>query len=54
VVPLVQPKRTLTGEAAERIDTRVVQVIYELGKGTHAVQPGQVVDVYIEVPASTD
>jgi RND family efflux transporter MFP subunit len=54
VVPLVQPKRTLTGEAAERIDTRVVQVIYELGKGTHTVQPGQVVDVYIEVPASTD
>ena len=54
VVPLVQPKRTLTGEAAERIDTRVVQVIYELGKGTHTVQPGQVIDVYIEVPASTD
>jgi RND family efflux transporter MFP subunit len=54
VVPLVQPKRTLTGEAAERIDTRVVQVIYELGKGTHTVQPGQVVDVYIEVPAATD
>ncbi|MEY4833015.1 MAG: hypothetical protein RL527_1228 [Planctomycetota bacterium] len=52
VVPLVQPKRTLTGEAAERIDTRVVQVIYELGKGTHIVQPGQVVDVYIEVPDS--
>lgn len=50
VVPLVQPKRTLTGEAAERIDTRVVQVIYELGQGTHRVQPGQVVDVYIEVP----
>ncbi len=50
VVPLVQPKRTLTGEAAERIDTRVVQVIYELGRGTHRVQPGQVVDVYIEVP----
>lgn len=52
VVPLVQPKRTLTGEAAERIDTRVVQVIYELGRGTHRVQPGQVVDVYIEVPDS--
>ena len=52
VVPLVQPKRTLTGEAAERIDTRVVQVIYELGQGTHRVQPGQVVDVYIEVPDS--
>lgn len=50
VVPLVQPKRTLTGEAAERIDTRVVQVIYELGQGTHRVQPGQVVDVYIAVP----
>lgn len=54
VVPLVQPKRTLTGEAAERIDTRVVQVIYELGKGTHSVQPGQVVDVYIEVPDAGD
>ncbi len=54
VVPLVQPKRTLTGDAAERIDTRVVQVIYELGKGTHMVQPGQVVDVYIETPDTTE
>jgi len=52
VVPLVQPKRTLSGDAAERIDTRVVQVIYALGQGTHRVQPGQVVDVYIEVPST--
>ena len=30
IVPDVAPKRTLTGENAERIDTRVLQVIYAL------------------------
>ena len=45
VVPDVQPKRTLTGENGERIDTRVVQVIYALENPPAFLQPGMLVDV---------
>ncbi len=47
-VPLVQPKKTLTGENAERIDTRVMQVIYAFDDPQARVLPGQLLDVYIE------
>jgi len=47
-VPLVQPKRTLSGENAERIDTRVLQVIYEFEGTGLPVAPGQMLDVFIE------
>ena len=46
--PLVQPKRALTGENAERIDTRVIQVIYAFEDPKAGVAPGQLLDVYIE------
>ena len=45
--PFVVPKRNLTTEATERIDTRVLQVIYALEKGS-PVLPGQQMDVLIE------
>ena len=45
--PYVVPKRNLTGDAAERIDTRVLQAIYELAPGTRVFN-GQQMDVYIE------
>ena len=45
IVPDVQPKRTLTGENGERIDTRVVQVIYALENPPAFLQPGMLVDV---------
>jgi HlyD family secretion protein len=45
--PFVVPKRNLTNGAAERVDTRVLQVIYALDKGA-AVLPGQQMDVLIE------
>ena len=48
VVPLVHPKRTLTGEAAEPIVTRVGQVIHEIGLGPNAVPSGMVVDAFVE------
>lgn len=48
VVPLVQPKRTLTGENAERIDTRVMQIIYAFEDPNPPVLPGQLLDVYVE------
>jgi len=45
IVPDVAPKRTLTGENGERIDTRVMQVIYALENPPAFVQPGMLVDV---------
>jgi hypothetical protein len=47
-VPVVIPKRTLTGDNAERIDTRVLQLIYRFTENEPGVLPGQVLDVYVE------
>jgi multidrug efflux pump subunit AcrA (membrane-fusion protein) len=47
-VPVVIPKRTLTGDNAERIDTRVLQLIYRFTDANPGVLPGQVLDVYVE------
>lgn len=50
----VTPKRSLTGDTRERVDTRVLQVIYELlpvdGKPLEGVYVGQQVDVFLELP----
>ncbi len=49
--PFVVPKKSLTGESTERVDTRVLQVIFNLkqpqGKTLYV---GQQVDLYIETP----
>lgn len=50
-VPLVLPKRTLSGENAERIDTRVLQAIYRFERDDVPLAPGQVLDVFIEAEA---
>lgn len=50
-VPVVIPKRTLTGDNAERIDTRVLQLIYRFVQDDPGVLPGQVLDVYVETGA---
>jgi len=47
-VPVVIPKKTLTGDNAERIDTRVLQLIYTFDEPNPGVLPGQVLDVYVE------
>jgi multidrug resistance efflux pump len=47
VEPYVIPKRNLTGDATERVDTRVLQVIYALDPGA-PVYTGQQMDVFIE------
>ena len=47
VIPDVAPKKTLTGENSERIDTRVVQVIYALENPPPFLQPGMLVDVAV-------
>lgn len=50
--PQVVPKRQLTNRAAERVDVRVLQVIYELPRDTDVFRVGQQVDAFI--PAKTD
>lgn len=46
--PYVVPKRSLTGESTERVDTRVLQAIYAFDPAKMTVFVGQQVDVYIE------
>lgn len=49
VEPLVVPKRSLTGDNTERVDTRVLQVIYAVEGKTDRLYVGQQVDVFINV-----
>jgi HlyD family secretion protein len=50
--PFVVPKKSLTGDSTERVDTRVLQVIFNLKKpGGKTLYVGQQVDVYIEMGA---
>jgi multidrug resistance efflux pump len=48
IEPFIQPKRSLTGENTERVDTRVLQVIFKLGRSPLPVYVGQQVDVFME------
>jgi multidrug efflux pump subunit AcrA (membrane-fusion protein) len=52
IEPLALPKNDLTGLASERVDTRVVEVVFELvSKAKSRLTPGQIVDVFIDAPA---
>ena len=46
--PYVVPKRSLTGDSLERVDTRVLQIVYEFDRPSFQVYVGQQVDVFIE------
>ena len=47
--PLIIPKKNLTGDAAERVDTRVLQVVYRVeGDGHVPLFVGQQMDVFID------
>ena len=47
--PLVIPKRSLTGDVTERVDTRVLQVVYRVeNKSDVPLFVGQQMDVFIE------
>ena len=52
VEPFVIPKKSLTGENTERVDTRVLPVIYELHTDNRKFFVGQQLDVYIEAESS--
>ncbi len=49
--PYVIPKKNLTGDSTERVDTRVLQVIFALEKNA-PVHAGQQMDVFIDAGAS--
>jgi multidrug resistance efflux pump len=50
VEPFVIPKKSLTGDTTERVDTRVLQVIYEFDPaGRPPLFVGQQVEVFIEI-----
>lgn len=46
--PFVVPKRSLTGESTERVDTRVLQVIFAFDRADAPLYVGQQMDIYIE------
>jgi len=49
--PYVIPKVSLTGEPTERVDTRVLQVIYSIERGSLPIKAGQQMDIYIDASA---
>jgi len=48
--PYVVPKKSLTGDSSERVDTRVLQVIYSFERGNLPIFVGQQMDVFIDAP----
>ena len=50
VEPYVIPKRSLTGDSTERVDTRVLQALYSFNRATLPAYVGQQMDVFIEAP----
>jgi len=53
VEPFIVPKRSLTGDSNERVDTRVMQVLYSFPRTALPVLVGQQVDVFIEDLSTT-
>lgn len=53
IEPLAEPKTALSGSTTERVDTRVLETIFEV-EGTPPVTlyPGQLLDVYIDAAAA--
>jgi multidrug resistance efflux pump len=50
VEPFVVPKKSLTGDNTERVDTRVLQAIYAIESHDQPLYVGQQLDVFIECP----
>jgi ABC-type sugar transport system ATPase subunit len=51
--PYIVPKKSLTGDSTERVDTRVLQVLYSFNRDTLPVYAGQQMDVFIEATLPT-
>jgi len=52
--PYVVPKKSLTGDSAERVDTRVLQALFSFEPGDPPIYVGQQMDVFIEESASIE
>lgn len=52
IEPFVIPKKSLTGDNTERVDTRVLQIIFEMDRAAVPLYVGQQVDVFINRPAT--
>lgn len=52
IEPYIVPKRSLTGDDLERVDTRVLQLIYSFEKKDLPIYLGQLMDIYIEAKPS--
>jgi HlyD family secretion protein len=50
IEPFVVPKKSLTGDSGERVDTRVLQIIFEMDPPSFPIYVGQQVDVFIQRP----
>lgn len=48
VEPYVMPKKNLSGDSKELVDTRVLEVVYEIAKADENLYIGQQMDVFIE------
>jgi HlyD family secretion protein len=48
IEPYVIPKKSLTGDTTERVDTRVLQIIYSLQGAKIPIYAGQQMDVFID------
>ncbi len=46
--PYIIPKSSFTGETVERVDTRVLQVLYQFDRGSLPIYPGQILDIFIK------
>lgn len=51
--PYVIPKQSLTGDTTERVDTRVLQVIYSFDRGDMPIFAGQQMDIFIDAPENS-
>jgi hypothetical protein len=52
--PFVLPKKSLTGDSTERVDTRVLQVVYRIERDDLRLFIGQQMDVFIDAPGNSD
>jgi HlyD family secretion protein len=45
--PQLVPKQSLSGTATERVDTRVLQIVYRVEGADRSLYPGQLIDVFL-------
>jgi hypothetical protein len=53
IEPYILPKKSLSGESTERVDTRVLQVIFRFNRPAIPVYVGQQMDVFLQGSVSS-